>query len=312
MNYLKPKLTVDEQIKHMQSRGIRFNLCSEKEAVDYLFSKENYFQVAAYRKLFAVRLGGDRSGEYADLDFAYLIDLSHIDKVLSRTVLPMTLDIENAAKMKIASQISENPDEDGYSIVTDFIGQMNETAQKGFRRVLKTRKHDEYCGALIKKYYDNMPIWVLLEIGSFGTLVDLYRFCAQRWNDQQMKDEHYRLKQVKAIRNSSAHSSCIINGFGNLEPTSIRLNPQVGKALADTNIGAKARKARLRNARMQQLVTLLYTYKEFVDDEVALRETTKNIDLFFDEINKKVSYYKGNSLIKSSFDFLNRLFDNWF
>jgi len=117
---------------------------------------------------------------------------------------------------------------------------------------------------------------------------------------------------VKAIRNSSAHSSCIINGFGNLEPTSIRLNPQVGKALADTNIGAKARKARLRNARMQQLVTLLYTYKEFVDDEVALRETTKNIDLFFDEINKKVSYYKGNSLIKSSFDFLNRLFDNWF
>jgi abortive infection bacteriophage resistance protein len=296
----------------MRSRGIRFDLCNEKDALDYLLNKENYFRVAAYRKLFAVRQGGDHDGEYADLDFAYLIDLSHIDKVLSRTVLPMTLDIENAAKMKIVSRVSEEASEDGYSIVTDFIGQMNETAQKGFRRVLRIREHDEYCGALIRKYYDNMPVWVLLEVGSFGTLVDLYRFCAQRWNDQQMKDEHYRLKQVKAIRNSTAHSSCIINGFEHHESTSIRLNPEVGQALADTNIGKKARKARLRNPRMQQLVTLLYTHKEFVGDEVALRDTKNSIAMFFEQIDKEANYYKGNSLIKSSFDFLNRLFDNWF
>jgi abortive infection bacteriophage resistance protein len=312
MNHLKPKLTVDEQIEHMQSRGIRFDLCSTEDAASYLLDKENYFRVAAFRKLFAVRQGGDYDGKYANLDFAYLIDLSRIDRALSRTVLPMALDIENAAKMKIISRVSEDPEEDGYSIVVDFISQMNETARRGFHRVLKIREHDEYCGALIRKYCSNMPVWVLLEVGSFGTLVDFYRFCAQRWSDKRMKDEYYRLKQVKAIRNSTAHSSCIINGFGHRDSTSVRLNPDVGKALTDMNIGKKARKARLRNPRMQQLVTLLYTYKEFVGDGSIQSNTNKNIASFFEQIDKEASFYKGNSLIRSSFEFLNRLFDNWF
>jgi hypothetical protein len=157
-----------------------------------------------------------------------------------------------------------------------------------------------------------MPIWVLLEVGSFGTLVDFYRFCAKRWNDRKMIHEHYQLKQVKAIRNSTAHSSCIINGFGTHELTPVKLDWGVSEALARTGIGKRSRKLRMKNPRMQQIVTLLYTYKEFVSDEAALSSTKENITALFERIDKTTHYYRKNSLIISSFNFLNRLFDNWF
>jgi hypothetical protein len=157
-----------------------------------------------------------------------------------------------------------------------------------------------------------MPIWVLLEVGSFGTLVDFYRFCAKRWDSRKMMREYYRLKQVKVIRNSTAHSSCIINGFGIGETTPIRLGSDVEHALSETSIGKKARKARLRNPRIQQMVTLFYTYNEFVGDKDAMRDAKDSMAAFFEQVDKNAGYYKKNSLIRSSFDFLNRLFDNWF
>jgi abortive infection bacteriophage resistance protein len=312
MGHTKPKLTIDEQVAHMEARGIQFDLCSKEDAAAYLQKRENYFRVAAYRKLFAVRVGGQHDGQYADLDFAYLIDLSHIDRQLSRTILPMALDIESSAKMKLIKLVSEDPGEDGYNIVSDFRDQMSETAQKGFAGVLRSRQHDEYSGALIRKYQSDMPVWVLLEIGSFGTLVDFYRFCAKRWDDRNMMHQYYQLKKVKAIRNSTAHSSCIINGFDTKTTTPVKLNRDVERALTEAHIGKKARKARLRNLRMQQIVTLLYTYREFVDDEATLLQTKECIKDFFSQIDKNASYYRKNGLVKSSFDFLGRLFDNWF
>jgi abortive infection bacteriophage resistance protein len=312
MGHVKPKLTIYEQIAHMEARGIQFDICSKEDAAAYLQKKENYFRVAAYRKLFAVKVGGQHDGQYADLDFAYLIDLSHIDRQLSRTVLPMTLDIESSAKMKLIKLISEDPGEDGYTIVSDFRDQMSETAQKGFTGVLRSRQHDEYSGALIRKYQSDMPVWVLLEIGSFGTLVDFYRFCAKRWDDKDMMHEHFRLKQVKVIRNSTAHSSCVINGFGSRTSTPVKLNHEVESALAESCIGKKARKTRLRNPRVQQIVTLLYAYREFVDDEATLLRTRENIAALFNQIDMNADYYRKNSLIKSSFDLLSRLFDIWF
>ena len=57
-----------------------------------------------------------------------------------------------------------------------------------------------------------MPIWVLMELFSFGSFIDLYLFCAERWGDREMVHEHYMLRQAKSVRNACAHSSDVLNG----------------------------------------------------------------------------------------------------
>ena len=46
----KPKLSIDNQILHLQSKGIKFNEMSVAEAKEYLSENNNFFKISAYRK----------------------------------------------------------------------------------------------------------------------------------------------------------------------------------------------------------------------------------------------------------------------
>lgn len=59
MRARKPKLTVEEQIAHLKSKGVTFDLCSEEEAAECLSDRTYYFKLAAYRVLFDKRVGGE-------------------------------------------------------------------------------------------------------------------------------------------------------------------------------------------------------------------------------------------------------------
>lgn len=72
MRARKPKLAVEEQIAHLKSKGVTFDLCSEEEAAECLSDRTCHFKLAAYRVLFDKRVGGERDGEYVGLDFGHL------------------------------------------------------------------------------------------------------------------------------------------------------------------------------------------------------------------------------------------------
>ena len=79
MKSQKPKLSVDEQIKHLQDKGIQFNEITIEEAKSYLTENNNFFKLSANRKNYPKYQGGANDGKYFDLDFAYLKDLAIID-----------------------------------------------------------------------------------------------------------------------------------------------------------------------------------------------------------------------------------------
>lgn len=64
MRARKPMLSVGEQIEHLKSRGVRFELCSEDAAARYLERANNYLRVAAYRKLYPRQVDGPSPGSY--------------------------------------------------------------------------------------------------------------------------------------------------------------------------------------------------------------------------------------------------------
>lgn len=80
---------------------------------------------------------------------------------------------------------------------------------------------DLFCGDLVRKYGSpaDMPIWVLMELFSFGSIIDLYLYCAERWGNEEMRHEHYMLRQAKSVRNACAHSSDMLNGIAVVDTT---------------------------------------------------------------------------------------------
>ena len=152
MRAIKPKPTVDEQVENLKSKGVTFDLCVEEDARETLRDKTYYFKLAAYRALFDKRVGGERDGEYAGLDLGHLRDLAAIDRMLRYTLLPMTLDIEHFAKAKLMREVTEREDEDGYSIVDDYLESLSERDRSIREKEMDRLENDRYSGNLARRY----------------------------------------------------------------------------------------------------------------------------------------------------------------
>lgn len=205
--HAKPLLTVEQQITHMKSKGITFELCSEEDAAEHLRAKCQFFRIYSYRKLFERRVGGSRDGQYVNLDFGYLKTLSNIDRTLRDTLLPMTLDVEHFAKVRLLAA-AEGRAEDGYAVMRDYLASLP-ADQRGYAdSELDRRERDPYVGAVIRKYRDDMPIWAFCEVVPFGMFSGLVKYCADRWGDDELGKTHYLLKCVRSVRNACAHNLC--------------------------------------------------------------------------------------------------------
>lgn len=127
------------------------------------------------------RVGGERDGEYVGLAFGHLRDLAAIDHMLRYTLLPMTLDVEHFAKAKLMRGPTERPEEDGYSIVGDYLAGLSKKSLDIRVGEMRRLENDRHSGGLARKYAGACPAWALAELVSFGSLIDFYRFCALRW-----------------------------------------------------------------------------------------------------------------------------------
>ena len=110
----RPKLTIEQQVEHLKKKGVKFELCSEEQAVSFLKNSTFFFKVKAFDKNYTVN---PQNGQYLNLDFAYLMELSTLDMHVRRLILHATLDIEHYLKVWLIREISEDPSEDGYDIV---------------------------------------------------------------------------------------------------------------------------------------------------------------------------------------------------
>lgn len=313
----KPLLAVEQQIAHMKSKGITFDLCSEEDASEYLAQANNYLRTASYRKLFPRQVEGPHVGEYVNLDFEHLRALSRIDRRLREALLLATADVEHFAKMKVL-RLSEEQGEDGYAIVMDFFASFGRDERRRMqgrlgRRGAEGEGHDMYTGDLIAHYGPVMPLWVLVEVLEFGPFLTLYKFCASRWGDESMLQEHYVLKSTKALRNACAHGACLVNGFCAGGPRAdYRTNELIGSSLSERGIkNGKTRRAKLRNLRIAQIAAALYAVNALCPRESTRERNAARLDCVRDFYEQHRQLFRANDGIVSFFDFLWKLVDIW-
>ncbi len=313
----KPLLTADQQIAHLKARGVTFALCSEADAYSYLTNENNYLRTASYRKLYSRQLEGNHVGDYINLDFGNLVALSSLDRKLREVFLTASIDVEHFARMKILKLIEERG-EDGYGILEDFLASSNHSNRNAIqgdmsRRSRNDKGRDIYVGDLIAHYSGGMPTWVFLEVVEFGTFLTFYKYCAKRWEDGVMLQEHYVLRSVKALRNATAHNHCIINGFSQgAEPSSYTTPLIIMDSLNAAGMGrTKTRRAKLANLRIAQMAATLYSLNVFCVHGSTLARNAERLAALRIAYVDQLPHYRKNNVIVSSFDFLWKLVDIW-
>lgn len=306
----KPKLSTLEQINHLVLKGVKFNITSKEEAIEYLSLNNNYFKLTSYRKSFAKHPEGDLKGQYIELDFAYLKDLAIIDMKLRYTIIHMALDIEHFSKVRILKYI-ENSKDDGYKIVKDYIDSLSGYQSDILNKELNKVRGNPYCGDIIEKYDNDFPVWAFVEIITFGRFVSFYQFCATNFNDSNLEDEYYLLLSTKTLRNAVAHSNCIIN---NLSPntSSYKTNYELNRELSKIGISKDIRSRKMSNVRVQQIITLLYTHKKLVTSSGVHKSQCEAINKTIERAFHHIEYYVNNETISTTFNFLKIVIDNWF
>lgn len=303
----KVKLTVEKQIEHMLSKGISFNIFDKDYATDFLINNTYYFKIKAYAKNFEKYNNGPNIGKYVNLDFAYLVDLSQIDMAFSRFVLKLVLDIEHCLRVRLISSITQDPDEDGYTVVDAFLE--NRTRIKN---QLEIKSINSTCSDLFNKYHDALPIWVLIELLSFGDLVNFYKFYYKDYKYPASK-EHTKiitlLNSAKYLRNASAHCNCFLNSVKTpyvFDKSKFNATKTTLSYLSQGDLfTSEARKKKMKNPVINDFLSTLYLYSLVVKSKGMYRHRIEELnDLFDHRMLRNKDYYKSNNFLTSSYKFV--------
>lgn len=301
---MKPLLQTDELISNMEKRGIKFDLEGKEDAAHFLQNSNYYMKLASYRANYKKYPEGEKKGQYISLDFAYLKELSKIDMRLRYLILHMTLDIEHSLKVQLLNAVENNPYEDGYQIVKYLL---NDDQNGRILRTIRSHKASAYCKDLIGKYFPDFPIWVFVELISFGDLAHLCNVYKQVYGAEI--GDRIMLNSVKDLRNACAHSNCLINVLapGNNRPHFSVVN----RVKHVQGIGENARDKKLRNKFVYDFICLLYAYDEIVISQPTKRECRRQLDaLIQDRMLRHKDWFTDNNLITSTYEFIEKVVDS--
>lgn len=295
---MKRLLSIDELIEHMKNKGITFDKVSESEAKIFLQKNNYYMKLASYRSNYEKCPTGRRAGQYKKLDFGYLKELSTLDMYLRYIIIDMCLDIEHAIKVKLISDITNNPAEDGYDIVRKFIAKDNNLQ---ILKNIRNHKSGEYCKDLIEKYYPYFPVWVFVELISFGELLYFCSFYESTYGVQIVNG--MLMNTVRDVRNASAHSNCLLNKMTEKIDSTKQVNSEISNFIAGMkDISKTSRVNNLSYKFTNSFITLLYVYdclmpekskqKRYIEIQKFINERAKQHSDFFISNSKIVGVYK--------------------
>jgi len=292
----KAMLNSSQLVSHMQANGIKFEITNPKDARYMLDNINYYFKLASYR----VNFPKDSDGKYINLDFAYLTDLASIDMQLRDYLLDLSLDIEHGIKVILLHQIANDPKEDGYTIVQEF----KEKFPKHYDRAIKVFQSNRYEKDMFHKYHDTVPVWVFMEIITFGTLLQFVNFYYKKTHYKRIKPIFNHLKYSKHIRNACAHSNpLLLNLFSEKEFLPYPSDP----------VKAAARMMEIPNNYLQDLkvndlVSLFYLHKIIESKKMSehrIRQGRRLIERF----HRHEKWYADNIKLNTFFSILTKMID---
>lgn len=302
------KLNIEDQVKALKDKGITFDLMSEKDAKIILSNINYYHKITLFRRNFKKEKVGEDI-KYENLDFFYLNKIASKDMQLRYLLLQMCLDIEHALKTNLMGRISEDDNEDGYTIVHEFIQSMTDRGvETDIDKIISiAKKNENYQHNLYKKNNnkDMIPIWVLIEFMSFSQVIELFLFYYKKreWLGLSKKVLGTVLISTKNIRNTCAHSSPIL--FELLE-SQLENQPNVVSKFAEES---KIKRSIRKYLKFNDIICLFYAYDILIQGKGSKLHRYETIDEFYNKCKKDLSYLSEENPISMYLDSIKKLLD---
>ncbi len=306
---MKKKLNINQQINHMKIiNGIKFNIMTEDEAIEFLKYNNYFFKIKCFAKNFDKYKYGENKNKYINLEFAYLVELSRLDRSFRFFINKITLDIEHFAKTELINDFSKNNLEDGYEIIKEFLNQ-NEYIKKYFKN--EKRFESSFNKDLIIKHRNNLAIWNFVEIISFGDFIKLYEFYYKKYPKKESMINF--LTSVKHMRNASSHNNCLLNSI-NQPYKVIRKTKNLNTILSKIKtIKTKQRKEKLKNPLIHDFLTCVYAYYHYSENSSLKYDTFDELKNLIDaRFTKNKEFFKNNQGLISSYNFVKNVVDYFY
>lgn len=160
-----------------------------------------------------------------------------------------------------------------------------------------------------KKYDGCFSVWAFLEIISFGTFIDFYRFSGSHLLNKEIAAKYYLLRMIKELRNAAAHSNCLIHNMGIKDS---RYRADYGMLRALNRISRARKDNQLKNERTRQITTLLYAHTVFVNSAGVRKATGKNLRSLTTRLVRHPEYFRSGNNVVEGFAFFKAAVDNLF
>lgn len=296
---MKEKLTVKEQIEHMKSKGIQFNIIDEKEAEQYLSENTYYFKLKSYAKNYDKYRSTEKQGQYVNLEFAYLKDLAIIDMHLRHFILKTSIDLEHTLKTSFLKDFNESED-NGYDLVEKFLSENHDIEER-----IKKKKDNSYTKDLANKLIkEGFAVWNIVELLSLKDFLRLYKRFYEEYPDSLNGHYmYYPMQGVRKLRNAAAHSNCLINSLRKPYSGNSRYNSKVNAFVKRiSGMDKLSIKNNMSNQVVYDFVTMLYLVNDMVKSQQMKEKIITEVhDLIHGRMVRNAGYYKKESSIRSAY-----------
>lgn len=299
----KQKLSVSEQITKLREDGINFRLYPEEKAARFLACNTYLFKIKSYLKNYP---RDSRDGLYHHVDFAYLVELSTLDMHFRNLILRLCLSIEHQLKVMLMRDFTNNPQEDGYSVIQELF-----EAQPWIREEMAHRKVCE-SQRLMDKYFPDVPIWVFLEVCTFGSFIRLLSFYYEKWPTPCSGSIVRLVYSVRFLRNAAAHNNCLLNSLR--EPYQrarpFRPNRELMAFLQKNGFPKASLQKKMNNPLAHDFTAALRLFSLVCQSQFMYQAVLRDFqDLFADRFMHHAEYFRSYPLLTSYYEFAVKIVD---
>lgn len=300
---MKKKLTIQEQIEDLQSKGVKFEMMTVDEARIFLRYNNFYFKLKSYAKNYITYQKTELRGKYINLDFACLVELSTLDMYLRRLIVKMCLDIEHFLKTRLMYDVSINKEEDGYNIVKKYLDGRFDILSNLYRDT-----DTSATGGLIGKFHQNedeIPIGSFIETLSFGRFIELYDLYYGTYGG---KNYSSYLGDIKFLRNSAAHNTCLLNSLRKPYQVKINKTMDIMDILKKNKDLTTSYKDKMANPVIHDFVVLLFVYNDILNYPANRKLRAWGMGnvkhLFYEVMPRNKKYFLKNDVLCENYKFI--------
>ncbi|MBP1904218.1 abortive infection bacteriophage resistance protein [Paenibacillus turicensis] len=263
---LKPPATFEEQIVILKKRGL---IIDDEDAALKTLQRINYYRLSAYGLSLK---SNDRF--HSGVTFTQIHAIYEFDHRLRYLIMDLTEQVEISFRTHISYHIAHTYGALGHLESSHF---ENENYHETFVTELNkeiSRSQEIFIKHHFSKYEGNIPIWVAIEILSFGTLSKLYSNMKNEDKNYIAKNNYQApaiyleswLKCLSYVRNICAH-------YGRLYNRSFTSKPRLDH---------KSKKLRIKQNR---IFAHLYVLKHLIPEQKKWNNFVIRLEALLNEYN---------------------------